>query len=34
MRDARPRECIEGLKLPRAERDLILGGNAARAFKV
>ncbi|MCC7346429.1 MAG: amidohydrolase [Variibacter sp.] len=35
MRDARPRAFIEGLaELSAAERALILGGNAARAFRI
>jgi hypothetical protein len=35
MRDARPTEFIHGLaELSSAERDAILGGNAARAFKL
>ncbi len=35
MRDARPTEFIQNLpELPAADRDAILGGNAARAFKL
>jgi hypothetical protein len=35
MRDARPTEFIQGLnELTPSERDAILGGNAARAFKL
>jgi predicted TIM-barrel fold metal-dependent hydrolase len=35
MRDARPTEFIQGLaELSPAERDAILGGNAARAFQL
>jgi aminocarboxymuconate-semialdehyde decarboxylase len=35
MRDARPREFIEELSaLPQSDRNLVLGGNAARVFKV
>jgi aminocarboxymuconate-semialdehyde decarboxylase len=35
MRDARPTEFIQGLtELAPSERDAILGGNAARAFKL
>jgi aminocarboxymuconate-semialdehyde decarboxylase len=34
MRDARPTEFISNLALPPPDRDAILGGNAARAFKL
>jgi predicted TIM-barrel fold metal-dependent hydrolase len=35
MRDARPTEFIQGLtELALSERDAILGGNAARAFRL
>jgi len=35
MRDARPTEFIQGIaELPQTDRDLILGGNAARLFKL
>lgn len=34
MRDEKPRSFVETLPLPQADRDAILGGNAARAFKV
>jgi aminocarboxymuconate-semialdehyde decarboxylase len=34
MRDARPAEFITNLALPPSDRDAILGGNAARAFRL
>jgi hypothetical protein len=34
MRDARPTEFISNLALPASDRDAILGGNAARAFRL
>jgi aminocarboxymuconate-semialdehyde decarboxylase len=34
MRDENPTAFIENLTLSRAERDLILGGNAARLFRL
>ena len=34
MRDARPTEFIKNLELAEADREAILGGNAARAFKL